>query len=133
MAVRFDFALRRHLNHRCYINARYAAHFADAGLVSFPDFPPAFGAIERKPHRAPLLRTRPFALPNEPDVELVYKEYLRDDGWRFVGRASKARREFENAIRLAELGLPAVEPIAWGEERDRLGRLRRAFVITRNI
>src|SRR5262245_43622221 len=42
---------------------------------------------------------------------------------RFWMRASKARREFENYATLAQLGVPAAEAIACGEERGRSGRL----------
>lgn len=49
---------------------------------------------------------------------------------RFWKRASKARREFENYERLRKLGVSVAQRVAVGEERDRLGRLKRAFVIT---
>ena len=48
-------------------------------------------------------------------------------------RASKARREFENYATFARLAVPAAEAIACGEERDGLGRLRRAFILTRAV
>jgi len=57
----------------------------------------------------------------------------RADGWRFWMRASKARREFENYAAFAQLEVPAAEAIACGEERDRLGRLHRAFILTRAV
>ncbi|MCW5755545.1 MAG: hypothetical protein KIT24_12630 [Phycisphaeraceae bacterium] len=52
---------------------------------------------------------------------------------KFVLRASKARCEYRNALAFQRLGIRTAEPLAWGEERDRIGRLKRAVIVTRAI
>src|SRR5882672_2711294 len=65
---------------------------------------------------------------------VFFKQYVHPaPAWSFVGRRSKARREFENYGAFLRLGLPCAQTLACGELRDRLGRLRRAFIITRAI
>lgn len=62
---------------------------------------------------------------------VFYKEYrFARPSWRFFGRPSKARREYHNLRWLAGRGVPCAEAIACGEQRDALGRLVAAFVIT---
>jgi hypothetical protein len=68
------------------------------------------------------------------DIDGFFKLYdHHSDVWRFWMRASKARREFENYATFARLAVPAAEAIACGEERDAVGRLRRAFILTRAV
>ena len=65
---------------------------------------------------------------------VFYKQYeFASPSWRFLGRASKARREWESYTAFAECGVQCAERIAAGEERDALGRLLRAFLITRAV
>ena len=67
-------------------------------------------------------------------IPVYFKLYEEPRGeWRFWLRASKARCEFENYETFARLGVPAAQGLAWGEERDALGRLRRSFILTRAI
>jgi tRNA A-37 threonylcarbamoyl transferase component Bud32 len=53
--------------------------------------------------------------------------------WAFIGRRSKARREFENYAAFRGMDLPCPQAVACGELRDGLGRLRRAFILTRTV
>jgi len=94
---------------------------------------------------------RHFAGMDPPSAEVVVHlaELIRSDGvslvvfykqynyappaWRFVGRPSKAWYEFRNYEVFARLGIPSAGSIACGEQRDGLGRLRRAFILTRAI
>lgn len=50
---------------------------------------------------------------------------------REILRPAKARLEFENAMALRELGLPAAEPLAWGSRHSRLPG--ESILITRSI
>jgi hypothetical protein len=45
-------------------------------------------------------------------------------------RISKAEQEFNALLHLSKLGIPAVEPVAFGTERTRLGFVRTCFLIT---
>lgn len=75
-----------------------------------------------------------LSTPAGEDFLVFFKEYrFKRPDWRFALRASKARREFVNAGWMRSIGLPAAEPLLAGEERDRLGRLTRAFILTRAI
>ena len=78
---------------------------------------------------------QPVRLPsNGGAFDAFFKLYHhRPGGWRFWMRTSKARREYENYAVFEKLGVPAAEAIACGEERDRFGRLRRAFIVTRAV
>jgi tRNA A-37 threonylcarbamoyl transferase component Bud32 len=53
--------------------------------------------------------------------------------WQYWLRPSKACCEFTNYQELKRLGVPAAEPIAWGEKRDWLGRLHSAFIFTQEV
>lgn len=69
-----------------------------------------------------------------PAVEVFFKSYdYPGPTWRFWLRRSKARCEFANAAIFTRLEIPTAERVACGEQRDSLGRLRRAFIITRTI
>lgn len=67
-------------------------------------------------------------------VEAHYKQYtfLRPS-WRFWLRPSKALREYRNYGVFVRLGIACADRIACGEERDGLGRLRHAFLLTRTL
>ena len=79
---------------------------------------------------------RPATVPTSDDgpLDVFFKQYhYARPAWTFVGRRSKARCEFENYGVFAQLHLATAEPMAVGEDRDALGRLRRAFILTRAI
>jgi hypothetical protein len=79
------------------------------------------------------VRQRLITTPNGT-ADVFFKRYVYEPAsWKFLWRASKARREAENYGILARLGIRVAELIAWGEERDAVGRLRFALIITRAI
>lgn len=117
------------------VHPRYRDTLGDAGLSS--------GAAVRQ-HFAgqPLFSEEPGVRihvgtlgPEKPGaVRVFYKEYrFAKPSWRFWGRASKARREFRNLDRIIKLGVTCADPIACGERRDVVGRLRSAFIITKAV
>lgn len=116
------------------IDAAFEPAFAHLGLRSFAAISKFFLGNEQ-PGRAKVV-VRPATLPQprgEP-LAVYYKHYQPLQAkWEFVGRRSKARCEFENYAVFKRLGLPAPERVAFGEERDALGRLLRTFIITRAI
>lgn len=70
----------------------------------------------------------------ENSTPVFYKQYsFAKPSWKFLGRASKARREFENYAVFQQLNIRCADRIACGEQRDALGRLKRAFIITRAV
>jgi len=84
----------------------------------------------------PGVLVKPTVLPGPSGdaTPVFYKQYeFASPSWRFLGRASKALREWESYAAFAECGVRCAERIAAGEERDALGRLLRAFLITRAV
>jgi hypothetical protein len=69
------------------------------------------------------------ALPDGTDVFFKLYRYKRPS-WRFWRRASKARREYGNYALLSAAGVRVAQRVAIGEERDAIGRLKQAFIIT---
>lgn len=83
---------------------------------------------------AAIVRATQMPLPGGSALEVFYKQYeFARPAWKFLGRPSKALCEFRNYATFARLGIACPEPVACGEERDALGRLRRAFIVTRAI
>lgn len=88
----------------------------------------------------PLLTTtvivipRTVQLPDHSTRSVFYKLYeYASPSWRFCGRRSKARCEFENNAAFEKLGIPTARRVACGEVRDAIGRLCRAFIVTEEI
>lgn len=72
--------------------------------------------------------------PDDQPVDLYFKLYrYRRPSWRFWCRRSKARGEYQNYRRLKDLGAPVADRVAAAEQRDMLGRLRSAWIITRAV
>jgi tRNA A-37 threonylcarbamoyl transferase component Bud32 len=66
--------------------------------------------------------------------QAFFKQYIFSvPAWPFIGRRSKARREYENYTAFQRIDLPCPQALACGELRDALGRLRRAFILTRAV
>jgi Lipopolysaccharide kinase (Kdo/WaaP) family len=115
------------------VNARFQQAFQQLGLTSCESVVRHFAGNET-PVSAVMVRPTTLKLPDNSTLEVFYKQYeFSAPAWKFIGRASKARREFDNYEVFTRLGIPAAEAIACGEERDAIGRLRRAFILTRAI
>lgn len=81
-----------------------------------------------------VVRQQALALPDGTEVPVFFKTYeFPRASLAFLWRPSKARCEFLNYGVFDRLGLRCAEAIACGEQRDGLGRLQRAFIITRAI
>jgi hypothetical protein len=66
--------------------------------------------------------------------QVFFKQYVfPTPAWAFIGRRSKARREFENYEAFRQMDIPCAQALACGELRDALGRLQRAFIVTRAV
>jgi hypothetical protein len=81
----------------------------------------------------PFVKTMELSWAGKP-LLVFFKQYaFASPSWKFLGRASKARREFENYEVFQRLGIASAERVACGEQRDWMGRLRRAFIVTRAV
>lgn len=66
--------------------------------------------------------------------QAFFKQYVfPSPAWAFIGRRSKARREYENYAAFRRMDLPCPQAMACGELRDALGRLQQAFILTRAV
>jgi hypothetical protein len=80
------------------------------------------------------VRAKRLEAPGQPAVAVFFKLYEQNPpSWKFLGRPSKARCEYRNYEAFADLQIRCAERVACGELRDGWGRLRRAFIITREI
>jgi hypothetical protein len=117
---------------RLLVNPKYKDLFATQRWDNFERIAAHF--LPRT-NRSRAVIVQPVNIPTAGSaITAFFKQYDHgSEQWRFWFRASKARREFENYATLMQLGASAAEPIACGEQRDILGRARRAFLITRAV
>jgi hypothetical protein len=117
---------------RTFVNPKYQRAWDHHGWKSLNSVVKHFLPDYRQRRKVTVCRVEISA--GDGITDAFFKLYHhRAGGWRFWMRASKARREFENYLTFARLEVPAAEAIACGEERDKLGRLQRAFILTRAV
>ena len=92
-----------------------------------------FGAGEAEKKKV-IVRPQMAVSPDGQGTQIYYKEYAYPKpGWRFLFRSSKARCEYINYAAFEQMGIRCADRLACGEQRDWLGRLRRAFIITKAV
>jgi hypothetical protein len=117
------------------VAAPYRLLFQNLGLRSVEAISRFFlGAASSPKSKVVIQRATVPASGDLAPLDVFFKQYqYRQPAWSFIGRRSKARREFENYAVFSRLQLSTAEAVAVGEERDIFGRLRRAFIVTRAI
>lgn len=116
------------------IAAPYEAAWKALGVDSVQAAAARFLSAPPPPKTAVIVRLTQMPMPHGAALDIFYKQYeFARPAWKFLGRPSKARCEFQNYATFARLGIACADPVACGEERDALGRLRRAFIVTRAI
>jgi len=116
------------------IDAKYVPAFTRLGLNSYAAVSEFFAEPQPTRDKTVSVKPKKLQLPDGSTLEIFYKQYeYEHPEWRFIGRRSKARCEFENYATFRALDIPCPDRVACGEQRDWLGRLRRAFVITTAI
>jgi hypothetical protein len=121
-----------------FVAEPYRPLFQTLGLESFEAVSRFFlgpGPTGTETDRVVVRPARVTAGTGSPaDLDVYFKEYQYPrPAWKFLGRRSKARCEFDNYQIFSRLNLGAAEALAVGEDRDALGRLRKAFILTRAI
>jgi len=115
------------------VDSRYKSAFERLRLDSFSRAVDFFSGKGDANRRA-LVQPKQVQLPDGSMLVVFYKQYeFASPSWRYLWRASKARCEFQNYNAFEQLGIPCAERIACGEQRDWLGRLRRAFIVTKAL
>ena len=118
---------------RVFVRPEFAPCFSPDKFPNYATFFEAPGQnikVER--------RTRVAILPARKDLraEATMRFVLKTYAYPFLPRIrtgfriSKAEQEFNGLLHLSKLGIPAVEPVAFGTERTRLGFVRSCFLIT---
>jgi len=115
------------------VDSRHKATFEQLRLDSFSSTVEFFSG-KGDPDRRALVQQKQVQLPDGSTLVVYYKQYeFAGPSWRFLWRASKARCEFRNYAAFEQLGIPCAERMACGEQRDWLGRLHRAFIVTKAL
>lgn len=116
------------------IDDAYRPHFSARAWNDARDVLAALGPGAPAARTTVIVRQQPLPAADGGEVPTFFKTYeYRLAAFAFWGRASKARCEFQNYEAFTRLGIHCAERIACGEVRDRMGRLQRAFIITRAI
>jgi tRNA A-37 threonylcarbamoyl transferase component Bud32 len=111
----------------------HRALFDALGLTDFERVIDHFGG-ERPREERVVVRAGILRSTLSSPLAVFYKQYdYRGGSWKFLWRASKARCEFRNYAALERLGVRCAQRIAFGERRDWLGRLERAFLLTQAV
>jgi len=115
------------------VDSRYQSLFDELRIAHCAQAFDFFVDVTTDPSHKSFIKTRELNWAGKP-LFVFFKQYaFARPSWKFVGRASKARREFGNYEVFQRLGIASAERIACGEQRDWLGRLRRAFIVTRAV
>ncbi len=119
---------------RLAIEPSFVAAFEQLGLRTCADVVRYFARYETIESDTVLVKPAVLSHADGTPVAVFYKQYEYAAGsWNYLWRRSKARCEFDHYAVFARLGIATADRIAWGEERDGIGRLRRAFIVTRAI
>jgi len=122
------------LRNMLWVDDTYQPLLAQLGLASLAALRARFASGEVGTGRTVEVRSHELASPDGSRVAVFAKHYAYPSpSWAFLGRPSKARREYENYAIFKSLGIPCADRIACGEWRDGLGRLQGALILTRAI
>lgn len=112
----------------------YRPTFTALGLNSFDSIASSFGPGQPAQKSGVFVEQRMLHTPGRPPIPIFYKQYFHHPpSLGFLGRASKARCEYASYEAFTALEIRCAGRVACGEQRDWLGRLRSAFIITRAI
>lgn len=118
---------------RLVLHENFQARLHQLGLSTFGEVIRFFEAPMGSDQSVMVTR-REILVPDSTSWPVFYKTYNHSSpSWKFVGRRSKAECEYQNYFQFGNFGLPTATPVAWGERRTALGRLKKAFIITEEI
>ena len=113
------------------VAARFASSFPEEEFERYTDFVDAPGKVIKAQART---RITSFTRRSERgDERFILKTYLNPhlSGILTCGQRSLAEQEYRNLLHCVKLGVPAVEPAAYGELRVFPGIVRSCFLISR--
>lgn len=116
------------------IDDAFRPHFSATARKNAREMITTLGATAPAGRTTVIVRQQSLMLGSSGEVPVFFKTYeYPPKSFEFWGRPSKARREFLNYEAFVRLGVACAERITCGEIRDRIGRLQRAFIVTRAI
>ena len=122
---------------RFHVSAPFTRYFPAAEFPDYSDFVKIAGQMVKQDHRTRvvLVYRRAGDGAEKSSCAFIVKShrYPVVPRIRTGFRISKAENEFKSLLYLNQLGVAAVEPVAYGAERTRLGFVRSCFIITRYL
>jgi len=116
------------------IAPQYQALLNSQQLTTCNAFLQRFLPANKPPKPSVLVKPVCIPQPSAPPLDAFFKVYdYQPASWKFLFRPSKAQCEFRNYEVFQSLHIPCADRIACGEQRTPLGRLRRAFILTRAV
>lgn len=123
-------------NWQVHVDSSYGDARILESCKAYSDFVGLAGTILKDEQRTTISCIHGWAgAADSGPVELVLKSYRYPHPARVrtLWAHSKAQREFQGLHYCRGLGVPAVEPVAWGVERTPAGMVRSCFLITRYV
>jgi hypothetical protein len=122
---------------RFHVSETFIGYFPANEFANYDDFIKLAGETIKQSARTHVVLTRRNAVDGADMTSCAFiikcHRYPFLPRLRTGFRISKAENEFNNLHQLRQLGVNAVEPVAYGAERTRLGFVRSCFVITRYL
>ena len=121
-------------NWQVHVDSSHRDACVMASCSAYSDFAGLAGTILKDEARTTITCIRGLAGEEDGEsAQLVLKSYRypHPARMRTLWARSKAQREFEGLQHCRGLGVPTVEPVAWGVARTPAGLVRSCFVITR--
>lgn len=120
--------------HQLWVHLSLRSELVQAGIDRFSAAIAHLG-VEVPPPYESGVHVTPMTWPlPSGDRDVYFKIYIEPEAsLRFLGRASKARREMLSYQAFEQLGIRCAQWLACGEHRDRIGRLRSAFIVTDTV
>lgn len=113
------------------------SYFPARDFPNYDAFLKLVGETVKQEHRTRVILVHRRALSDagQQSCSFIVKiqRYPFLQGIRTGFRISKAENEFKSLLYLKQLGVSAVEPVAFGAERTALGLVRSCFIITRYL
>ncbi len=122
---------------RFHVSGAFTSYFSARDFPNYGAFLKLAGETIKQEHRTRVILVHRRALrgAGQPSCSFIVKiqRYPFLQGIRTGFRISKAENEFKSLLYLKQLGVSAVEPVAFGAERTALGLVRSCFIITRYL
>ncbi len=122
---------------RFHVSAPFASYFPAREFADYSAFVKIAGETVKQEHRTRVVLVHRHAVDGAGKNSCAFivkiQRYPLLQRIRTGFRISKAENEFKSLLHLKQLGITAVEPVAFGAERTALGFVRSCFIVTRYL